>query len=136
MAMWRNIWPRRRLFFHCAERPATSASAAGLRETGAAGSRARQAVAISLLKSRLRRLRLAWRLPRRRSRAATLTSPIQRYCSTPNTPQSTKSPATNSQESAARRRFLPLLMSLLGQLDEDDAASHRSPCLHITLIGA
>ena len=69
---------------------------------------ARAAAAISVLKSRLMRLRLACRLPRRRSRAASLTSPIQRYCSTPRTPHSTNSPATKSQESAVRRRCLPM----------------------------
>jgi hypothetical protein len=44
---------------------------------GAAGMRAPHAAANSLLKSRLLRMRLACKVPRRRSRAATVTSPIQ-----------------------------------------------------------
>ena len=51
------------------------------------------------LKSWLVRIRLARSVPRKRSRAATVTSPIQWYCRAPKNPHSASRAPTNSHES-------------------------------------
>src|SRR5271157_1043004 len=58
----------------------------------------------------LNRYSVACRLPCSRSRAATLTSPVSRYCRRAKTPQRANSVHTNTQESKARRWFLEAII--------------------------